>query len=257
MNERYKPIDQANTQKVRFSVPLPEYVDRERVGINVGRIEKLCRIGGIGHLRIVGETQGKTSSFTPAIVGFSNKGEAYAAKTGVKNSVPTYSVDYERDEFVPHSFRWANGTVRVNLNEVADRIVSDLRWKKDAREIKAWSQHLDLSLRRGIAEIGTRHLIVEANKAYFTITTLVGALIAFGLIPPFDPRVPETGRIIFSIAAQHQIMNAIDFVSGKFSHLGEHRWSITNGAQPDRAILLKVLTDRGNLVKTLPKPKEA
>ncbi len=120
-SHNFIPLDQAWSLKARFDVALPEFVDVERIGVNLQAIQRLCRLGGISHLRVIGESGDDTSNFTPNIAGYGEHGQATATKTGLKTIVPTHTENFERlrgfgEENRPPSLSWVNAT--INLNDV-------------------------------------------------------------------------------------------------------------------------------------------
>lgn len=208
----YVRIDEASTERVRFAVPLPEYVDRERIGVNIRKIEKLCRIGGIGHLRVTADYESDTSNFVPTIVGVSQKGEAVAAKTGVKRISPTQTSDFNTDKASSPALTWTDGS---NIPEIVKRINDDKKYKEGARSIDAWSQKLDLSLRDGIAGIGIPYLTSELfsrNKG-LTIYNLINSAINSTSAFTFRPQIPDPNIFIVSLIAGSQVLLGLDYFS--------------------------------------------
>jgi ribulose 1,5-bisphosphate carboxylase large subunit-like protein len=97
---------------VSFDGIVPEFVDQNQIGINLHAIHRLCRLGGIKNLHVVG-VNGETSSFTPAVVGMDGKGHALAGWIGTKVEVPTHEVNLGKsDHHVMHAASWID--VRTN-----------------------------------------------------------------------------------------------------------------------------------------------
>ncbi len=160
----YVSLAELESSKLRFVTPLPSFVDQGLIGINLSRINLLCRLGGIRHLRIEGQTDEETSSFVPTLVGFDTQGNAYAVKTGMKTSVPTYTTDSQSNNLGPLPARWVNGVIKINVDETANRILSETRWSNGVNNSDAWSYYLNSIIKNGIVDIGTKHLILGADK---------------------------------------------------------------------------------------------
>lgn len=255
MKEVFVPISQSDTQRVKFALPLPPYLETERVGVNAAKIDRLCRIGGIKHLTVTGE-DGEISSFTPTIVGISKKGEALAAKTGAKTKAPTYSIDSEGHSALLNvipGFRHTVATLNLNLGDVADRIMKDSNEQGKVRDVKKWTPYLDESLKKGLSDIAMQNLISAGGKKVFIVMSAVG--IGLGLMEgiTYSPQVALIPSILFI----YQVSNYIERYTGRNFGLQDYRWSLFSGLQFDRAFVARTIINRGNLIKALPKPEEA
>jgi hypothetical protein len=49
---KFIPIDQIQSDRVRVNLELPPFVPPSSIGINVGRITWLCNVAGINHIRV-------------------------------------------------------------------------------------------------------------------------------------------------------------------------------------------------------------
>jgi len=253
MTERYVPLDQAYTSRVRFDVTLPAYVDRRRIGVNVDRVDKLCKIGGIKHLTVTG-TDGEVSSFTPTIVG-SNNGEAYAARKGAKTKAPTYSIDSEEHRAlldVMPGFRHTVATLNLNLTDTADRVMKDSNKQGKVRDVEKWIPYLDDSLKKGLIDITTQNLNSAGGKKVFIIMSTFG--VTLGLLQgiTYSPQVTLIPSILFT----YQVSNYVERYMGRNFSLENYRWSLFSGLQFDRVFVVKIMANRGNLLKALPEPRE-
>jgi hypothetical protein len=64
--------------KIKIILNLPPYVDQDRIGVNLTGISKLCRLGGIRQLVVIGKTDEETSHVIPEISGMNSDGSAIA-----------------------------------------------------------------------------------------------------------------------------------------------------------------------------------
>lgn len=244
----YTPLAELESPKLRFVAPLPSFVDPRSIGINLKRVTLLCRLGGISHLRVEGLTDEETSSFVPTIVGFDTQGSAYAAKTGMKTSVPTYTVDslsLPGRGLTYLASRWVNGVVKINVDETANRILSETRWRNGVNSNDAWSYHLNRILKGGIVDIGTKHLVLGASRLDYLLElfpVLSIANIFFG-----------GGNPLVMYALWYFGVNGL---TARFN-INPEGWRqslLLHGPQLDRALLLKLISLKSTLVRSIPDP---
>lgn len=254
--ERYIPIDEANTEKVVFEMPFPDYVDRERVGVNISKLERLCSLGGITSLAVIGETDGEVSRETPEIAGFSNRGEAVATKKTSKRIIDLHDHNILHLGFPEEglsSFAFSVANLRININEAVNRAIEEKKGKASVRDTETWTKYLDVALKQGVKQIGVHNLIGHGKLAAVTKNALlIGFFISIDAIAAHRADFYELGR---GLLMAQQIWNIGEFVHGKLHGLEDYRWSMVNGIQPDRALAITFLANRGNLIKTLPKEK--
>lgn len=48
----YIPLDQAASEKLRVALPIPSFVDKERILVGLKPIHRLFWLAGINHLRV-------------------------------------------------------------------------------------------------------------------------------------------------------------------------------------------------------------
>lgn len=68
---------------------------------------------------------------------------------------------------------------------------------------------------------------------------------------------PNEFTSVPSILFGWQMSNVIQYGSGQVFRFKDYRWSIFNGLQFDRELVVKFSANRGNLIKALPKPDKA
>lgn len=238
----YTPLPELESPKFRFAVTLPNFVDPRSIGINLKRVGLLCRLGGIGHLRVENLTDQDTSSYVPIIAGFDAKGNAYAAKTGLKTSVPPYAVDSHADGGSLLATRWVNGVIKINTDETANRILSEPRWNNGVNTPDAWAYHLNRSIRGGIEDIGTKHLVLGVNKTDLFYELFVVAQIVLNKIVLNNPLI-----IYGSWCLWFNVVMPLAYVNFR-------RSLFIYGPQLDRALLLRLISSRSTLVKSIMVP---
>jgi hypothetical protein len=263
---KYTPIEGLVTPTVRVNLPLPAYIDQSQIGIHLGRVRTLCRMGGISHLQITGHTDDETSTAIPVMVGFNSQGGGYAGKLGAKFDIPTYrSTRAPLEGFlgIPHSARWVDGVISSNINEITQRI--NQNENSQVRSSEAWASHLDRAVREGIRDIGSNHLMLGLNKRDYFATPIaytisladeIGVLAAHLVSGSELIKAPTMGDVTFSLLFMSVWMAMINFIQyhpGLFNRSREEgsRLSLIFGPQLDRALVLQALSKRKNIIKAL------
>lgn len=153
--EIYTPIPEANTGRIRSTVVLPFRLE-EQIGLNTKKIEVLCQIAGISHLKIQNEEQGRTTQVVPQILGVDGQGTAVSGAASV-SKVPTFRNSHESGEptiFKPE--RWAGVTIRINSEEIKNRL---LKADQIVNKVDPWAKEINSALKRSIRDSGVRHLM--------------------------------------------------------------------------------------------------
>lgn len=234
---------------VRFDLPLPEFVPQHQIGINYNKIHQLCRLGGIGHLRVTGKTDGDVTNFTPTIVGYDSQGNAYAGKKGTQVDIPLFEISNESDSDLssvrPHAATWINATLNLNINEITERIKQEPRWERGVYSPKAWAYHLNHSLKESISTIGIRHLTLGLNRRNWFMSGLQHSLAA---IFEMSSKNPSLEWFAFRMLVVNTVLTSL-YITQYGGGENGYRLSLFYGPQLDRALLLKLLTSRATLAK--------
>lgn len=260
MKEQFVPFDNVSSSRIHFSVSFPEYVDKGRVGVNVARIESLCRLGGISHLDVIGKTDGYVSEHTPTIVGYNNQGNAYMAKTGSRKEAGRFT-SFMDGNFIddnlyffhkPHAASWTNGRIELNMNEISQTIQRKEQNKTGIRNTEEWSHYLNEALRKGIVSIGVNHLLFgldKTNRSKLILQFLIATVFEAGLLSG-NPHAPCLESSLQRAVIVSMCLNIFDYAL--FHNAKDrYRWSLIYGIQPDRALLLTARTVGVKLVKEL------
>ena len=217
----FVPIDEANTDKVRFAVDLPRYVDRTQIRANPIRIESFMRIGGISHLRV--ETfEGEQTLESPAIVGFDSQGSAYAGKVGTRTKTKEFDIDSSQDK--GRGAPTASLTIKLDIAQINQGIVSE-----GVRSPSAWAKKIDKGISSGVRNTGSKVLIVENAK--YDATPF--ALQVFWISR--DMAQGDISGIVANFTILPVLVTAIGQLVGY-----NRRFSLILGPQLDRAALLQV-----------------
>lgn len=151
----FVPIDEANTERIRFDVDLPSFVNRTEVRVSPGRLESWMKLGGISHLRV--ETfEGERVVEGPNAVGFDAQGNAYAGKSGAAlGRNDELETTKNRKVFPQRDIK-----LKINARGI-DRNMRDANVRSSA----PWANEINDSIARAIRETGSKVLIEDQLKA--------------------------------------------------------------------------------------------
>lgn len=252
LKSSFIPLTDLESPKIRMAVTLPPFIDSDRIGINLHAITILQRLSGISHLRVGGITGAQTSGFTPNIGGIDSQGGIYAARTAAGVSVPSYSSETQ-EKYPDRAFgaRLVNGSIKINLDEVGNKIRSEQRWKGGAHSVEAWSYHLDKSLKGGISNIGIKHLMRDFNKIEYFWMAAVNILGPASLSVTYAHGLEATA-FLNGVLFYNLFMNGVNSLVSSVAQIEEGwRFSCIFGPQIDRALILKYVAKTQTLVKPL------
>jgi hypothetical protein len=226
-------VERRRDSKIEVNFGLPEYMDPDTMGVNLLGLRAMMRVGGIGHLTVVGTSGDTSTTEAPTIVGYSPDGSAFAGKAGAANIVPTHSASLgpgQEGRNLPTAATWANATVEVNLAEVQERLP-----RGKLRSPEAWGRELDTALRGGVASAGVQHLIFDRELGD-GIDLAVPIVIGYSAATASD-RVPMILGLSMLISAAER------FICSPALKPNEYRWSAFRGVQLDRALFLEAMAN--------------
>lgn len=224
---------------------LPEYVDQDRIGVNLTQIVRLNDWGGIRRLRVVGKTDMDTSSESPELVGINPDGSAIASKKVAKVTVPTFDSSSRNADWHNYSIanRWVNAGVNINLDEMSQRL-------KDKPEVVRspanWAKELDNGIKatiRAKGHMNLLHSMETRDKSDYGIMMTVSGIASIllflseGRIAPFTVVGVWAGSRVVSLA--------------RSVAQSDWRFSFIPGYQIDRAAILSIQSRLKTVVKDL------
>lgn len=239
-----------NASGVRITLDLPPFVDQERIGINVRRIQTMMQVGGIRSLHIY-DSDSAVSKVNPNVGGFNLDGSLVAVGAHAIEEVPVFETATEHVLFsqsLMHSGQWADAKIKINRSEIMDRMGND---KVNLRSTDRWSTELDDAVRQGISRIGSRYLVLGLdadNRRMFPSPYLYGTSVT--VLGEHNDNTENYITNNLGISLAFNILGRI-FHHQSGSKDG-YRWSLFFGPQIDRAIVLKGLTSAVKTVKEVP-----
>lgn len=253
------PLPEADTEHIKFEPNFPEYVPSGSIGIDLKKIQRLMRLGGISHTIVLGFNDQETSTSVPMITGFNAQGEAFAGKGGVKNEIHPF-LDFNTTPFdnIWHPMKWTVSAIALNNDEIRQRILNDPRFDKNVRSSEGWSYYLDQAIRTGIENTTFKHLVLgvkfrDIKKMAITYSIALGLYSGFSLALVGDLDVSTLP--LFSVYLGSEIANIWIQITQNFppeqrARFG-HRFSFFPGPQLDRALLTLALSKMSRVAKPI------
>lgn len=223
----FVPIDEANTDNIRFAIDLPPYLDRTKIKANPRRIETMMRIGGISHLRVE-TTEDEGESSYPEIVGFDSQGNAYAGKSTSKIKMQEFETDIDGNALF--SSPQADLSVKLNINQASSLVAA-----RDARSLKEWGDLLNNAISQGIRKTGDKVLIWENIKFDSAHLLVNGGFQLYNNMDGFD-----LGSSLDFYLAYKCVFYGMKGIP--FFRKGDYRISLFMGPQLDRLAILQAKT---------------
>jgi hypothetical protein len=235
-------------ENIKILLGLPDYVDQDRIGVNLPGIARLCKLGGIRPLIIIGETEKETSHVIPEIVGINSDGSAMASKKAAKVTVPTFDANSDNSS-LQHKLvatRWVGLNVSMNIDEIALRASEKSEGVHSAAN---WARELDKGFKVPIRRAGNQNLLHGLEQAdKIDMGAIILNLGLFTILLPFiSGQEPINPLVVVPIS-----IAAFKFLeTGDKNKYPDYRFSILPGYQIDRAIALGILSRTRILIKDL------
>lgn len=238
--------------QIRWNFTLQPSIDAERISINLDRLHRLHRIGGIA-ASVVFDYQGDRSEYTPGISGINSDGTAIASKTGTAHKAEETKTN-TFDLFPPNLERQF-GKVAVahgiNKAELASTISDKVRKNGGERE-KLWASQLDQALRHSLRDAGKENLI-RRNPFYVRLldSMWVGGgtgMLANQILTQHPNPLFVIYPAVWSFGLGMQ-MRSNRRLFGE-SLIQNRRWSLVpDSFQPDRYVAMSALSRVPGLIK--------
>lgn len=225
--------------QLQWDLQMPPSLDVDRIVVNVDRLHRVQKLGGIG-MSIVTGYQGERTEYTPGISGMNMDGTAIASKAGTLKAAEEFkSRSFKIDDRMRAPYDSAVAVHEVNKAALADTISDKMMGSKD-RE-KVWATELDSVLRRSLRAESKKILVSQATIA----EAIFGGNSVF--YPLYDIAVGSyVGEAVSSscyglILAMDSYYNYKKYGS---SMLSQRRWSLSlfGEFQPDRYVVASAVS---------------
>jgi hypothetical protein len=252
------------SERVRLDIPFPSWVETENIGVNLPKTERLMNIGGIKHLRVVGEVNGERTVSMPQSIGVAPDGSKYAGMLGAKEASKSMSLEsnIQKTGMIFRNAEWTSTVLHLNLEEIQRQIEEK---KGNLRKADSWTPHLDNALRQGVRQAGNEYLLTHFSgiQKFFIIwsnlSIAFGSSTILGTVTESKPIIPAVVSLSFNVMLSFALWTlAESFFYGRENGKegSGYRVSLFPGYEIDRAAILQVLSRTNKLVKPItPKNK--
>jgi hypothetical protein len=232
------PIDEVNPEI--WNVPLPEYLNESRIGLDYNRLHRFARLGGFASDISVNGYSGETSTYAPMIVGADAQGNAFAGAGKVKQArLGEADLEEEQRKF-GFMHRRPPLRLRVNVEEMTQRIQHS---RARLRDPAAWANKLNGAIGEGLRQATWDHLV--RTKEYGELTMHINGS-AWAAIGGGTPQHYINQNIVMGL-----VWGKLWGCMMEHRHLRDACWSLTPVVHPDRALLVSGLTRVRPIVKAL------
>lgn len=237
--EVYTPLPEANTARIRSTLKLPFGLEKQ-VGLNTSRVELLCQIAGISHVKIRNMERPRITQVVPQVVGIDGQGTAVSGAAAISKE-PTFNQNYSvGEEGKWKSARWISLNIAINSEEIKDGL---LKAGQIVNRPDPWAREIDRAIKKSIVGSGMRHLMSNPGKldkilsifSYSVQISDVSAGIIAGRIEP-QQFLPELIKVSIIMGIVFNFMRP--FLDGFETSGKGSRWTLVIGPEIDRAIIL-------------------
>ncbi len=243
-----------------WALAVPEYVPQDEVLVNVGRLGRIARLGGTGHLRVQSEA-GELTSYSTSVSSVDEGGSATASGSATILKSDLIDANSTVDDMTERSYeyQWADSTLTINTSELSDRIIKEDRFSGKVRDPKEWSYYIDQALRKGLRQTAKQNLVdnvpgtcVLTNAFVFSFTfglvSILPGSSERGDYPVADFMNGSLGKLI-ALGATFPLSNALFEKFRNGLSFKERRWSFVPAYQLDRLLAVNALTRATKIVK--------
>lgn len=150
------PIQELTSDTVHINLHVPEFLEKDRIGIDIIRLETLCRIAGIRELRI--ETMKTKEKDTARTIITGRNEDGTATGTFVVNQVNvSKSTQQNCDPNTMKLFSQINAKISIDMEELARKIST--KYPNGIRSIEGWCKELEKIIIKHIQKEGLWHLL--------------------------------------------------------------------------------------------------
>ena len=159
------PIDEVESDVVKVNILFPDFVDSERIGLNVAHLEKLCRIAGISELTIKSHS-GSRNSGQPVILGVQKDGTAIGGFEKAKSS--TESQFSERDKNGYRISKWTKVGISIDIDFINNEISES---GDDIKSVSQWIEKLEKEISNNVFTAGIK-VLSQKNPPQYLIAEM-------------------------------------------------------------------------------------
>ncbi|HVX23827.1 MAG TPA: hypothetical protein VG992_00580 [Candidatus Saccharimonadales bacterium] len=239
--------EEGERSSLLWSFTLPPSVDADRIEVNIDRLQRLHRVGGMA-ASIVYDYQGERTEFTPGISGINSDGTALATRAGVTKKAEQTSTQ-KLDLFPPGVISSCGQILAIHGINKAEKasMVSDRVREGEVPE-KVWANELDKSVRQSLRQAGKEHLIARPRRPLQALYASILLMNAVNAVEGYELSTLVYAGVWASVVGLESMRNKAVFGNTLLDH---RRWSMSfySDYQIDRYVALNAMTRVPRLIR--------
>lgn len=239
-------------ERVIWRANLPDYAPSENITINLDKLARLARLGGMESIRVESYV-GDTTQIVPEVNSVDQHGVASASKKASISKAKTLKTEVggALDIEVPYDYRWQLGKISLNIAEIDERVAQ----KGNLRDADAWSKELDKALRKGMVKNSWDSLVVGppiSGKVKplsdLSLVTLTAAIL--GRSGPELAAGVAQSYIALSLVGDH-LLSKVTGILPEDVKFSDRKHTLMRGFALDRHMAVRTLASYGRIAKPL------
>jgi len=221
--------------QIAWNVNLPDYIEDERISLNIGKLRSIAKWSGLSRLEISSE---HSENYLESL-------QKYNEFYDNPYQVELYEDTYEEKNTTANEYIWGLGKVAINATELSAKILRKSDEGQSLDDPTIWGDALDIALKNSIDDLAKFQLLECASgfgkaNAFSILALSLGA----GFVMK-SPAIIAPLAISASIASQSISMYYQDLKGNSFS---KRRLSLIPGYQIDRLLVVKGILNYKRLV---------
>lgn len=248
--EGYIPLSEIRSDTIRSGLNLPFGLS-DQIGLNVKKAEWLAQIGGLRTVTVKNDPNGETSKVQHTVVGINKDGSGMAGASKI-DYAPTSGLEMKQDKYKIHSARWADVTIKINTEEVKNRILGK---SLTVTNPESWVPDLNKSIKSEIRKAGHKQLL-PINPDYFGFYWIYGWNLYYAVTAAMQTGDLSIPNVLLSFAGRNLMSGVIwetfsTVISGTEQRGGGNRLTLGIGPELDRALVFNLSFLGDPLIKSL------
>lgn len=237
--EGYVPLSEVYSESIRSGLNLPFGLSDE-IGLNVKKAEWLAQVGGLRTVVIKNDPNGETSKVQHNIVGINKDGSGMAGASKV-DYAPTSGLEMKQDKYRIHSARWADVTIKINTEEVTNRILGK---SLTATDPNSWVPDLNRAISTEVRKAGNKQLL-PISPDYFGFFWVYSWNAFYAISSAIEAERFSVPLVLLSIAGKNIVSGIVwetisTIFSGAESRGKGSRLTLGIGPELDRAAVFNL-----------------
>lgn len=242
-------LNNLETEGYAFHIQLPDYAPSEELGLDIGRLNRIKRWTGFGHL-ILNTYAGDTTEATPVVASLAPDGSATAGSKFSTEEADLYDTDMTKCTWAHNQFPEycrPSGLVKLNTNEILQRLSTDTKTPGALRDPQAWADQLNSSLTDGVLSLAKQNLYLRHSIADKIMSFYFAAASAI-VCRNYPAEIPA---YTVGMSLVHQTLGRPLMARNRYGLSGERMLSVFPGVSLDRLLITTGLLKASKLIRPI------